>query len=102
MSVEPPAAREWTFLSNHAHVLLAVARDADLRVRDIAQRVGITERATQMIIADLVTGGYVARERVGRRNTYRVVPHRPFRHPLEAGHSVDELVAVLTAPRTQR
>jgi len=84
----------WTFLSNHGHVLLAVAAGPTLRIRDIAEHVGITERAVQLILNDLVDGGYVERTRAGRRNSYRVVQGLPFRHPLEAGHTVDELLAV--------
>ncbi len=89
----------WTFLSNHSRVLLAVARDNDLRIRDIAHRVGITERATQLILADLVEAGYLDRTRIGRRNSYRLAPGRPFRHPLESGYSVDELVALFRHER---
>ncbi len=89
----------WTFLSNHGHVFLTVARDPDARMRDIAARVGITERAAQLIIADLVTGGYVERTRVGRRNTYKIVPGQPFRHPAEAGRLVDELVEIFSPGR---
>lgn len=88
----------WTFLSNHGHVLLVIARDPDSRMRDIAEKVGITERAAQLIVADLVSGGYIERTRVGRRNTYRLVPGQPFRHPAEAGRLVDELVAIFTHP----
>jgi DNA-binding Lrp family transcriptional regulator len=84
----------WTFISNHGHVLLAVAAEPDVRMRDLADRIGITERAVQLILNDLVDGGYVERTRVGRRNTYRVVAGRPFRHPAEAGHTVDELVGL--------
>jgi predicted transcriptional regulator len=87
--------RSWTFLTNHAHVLLCIARDPTARARDIAEAVGITERATLSIIGDLVDGGYVHRRRVGRRNEYEVLAHRPFRHPLERAHEVDELLAVL-------
>ena len=87
-------ARQWTFLSNHGHVLLAVAEDPDARIRDIAERVGITERAAQLIIGDLVESGYVTRTRVGRRNSYRLAEHQPFRHPAESGRNVDDLVAI--------
>ncbi|NLT55834.1 MAG: winged helix-turn-helix transcriptional regulator [Actinomycetales bacterium] len=85
----------WTFLTNHALVLLCVAEDPGSRLRDIADRVGITERAIQAIVADLVAAGYLDRERVGRRNHYRVDPGRRLRHPLQAGHDVGELVAAL-------
>lgn len=73
----------WTFLSNHGHVLVSLAADPDVRVQDIADQVGITRRAVQMIVADLEVAGYVQRQRVGRRNRYTVVPGRRFRHPLE-------------------
>jgi DNA-binding MarR family transcriptional regulator len=81
--VSKVTAPTWTFLTNHAHVLLCVARDADLRIRDLATRVGITERAIQRVIADLEEAGYVSHERTGRRNRYRVEPSLPLRHPLE-------------------
>ncbi len=77
------SALGWTFLSNHGHVLVSLAADPEARVRDIAERVGITERAVQMIVADLEAAGYVVRERVGRRNRYSVSTEGRFRHPLE-------------------
>jgi DNA-binding MarR family transcriptional regulator len=88
---------EWTFLTNHAHVLLQLALEPDIRLRDIAARVGITERAAHAIISDLVEAGYVARTRIGRRNRYTVFPTLPLRHPLEADHAVGELLALLGA-----
>jgi len=84
----------WTFLSNHAHVLLAVAADPQIRVRDIAQRVGITERASQQILADLVADGYLHRTRIGRRNEYTIEGGRHFRHPAERTRTIDELIAI--------
>lgn len=97
MSAWPPAeAAPWTFLTNHSHVLICLARDPELRLRDLAGLVGITERAVQSIVGDLETAGYVERTRVGRRNRYTVHPDRPMRHPVEAGHSVAELLEVLT------
>ena len=83
---------EWTFLTNHAHVLLCIARDTHLRLREIADRVGITERAAQRIVAELVDAGYLARERNGRRNHYTLDTSRPMRHPVEEGHPVSRLV----------
>lgn len=71
----------WNFLTNHAHVLLCVWEDPEARVRDIATRVGITERAVQRILQELESDGYLVRERVGRRNRYRVRGDRPLRHP---------------------
>jgi predicted transcriptional regulator len=91
----PESAPGWTFLTNHAHVLVAIARDPHVRLRDVATQVGITERAAQKIVADLVAAGYLSRTRQGRRNAYTVASGRPFRHPLEAGHQLDELLAFL-------
>lgn len=86
---------DWTFLSNHAHVLICLARDSEARVRDIADRVGITERAAHRILGDLVADGYVTKERVGARNRYALHPDRPLRHPVERGHRVGELLEAL-------
>lgn len=83
---------EWTFLTNHSHVLVCLADDPELRIRDIAERVGITERATQRIVAELAASGYLEKERDGRRNRYRVVTDRPLRHPVEGTHTVGELL----------
>jgi predicted ArsR family transcriptional regulator len=82
----------WTFLTNHAHVLLAIAADSSVRMREVAARVGVSERAVQMIVADLVAGGYLTRSRVGRRNHYTVNRAGAFRHPAEADHRVGELL----------
>jgi predicted transcriptional regulator len=86
--------KPWTFLTNHARVLICIARDPDLRVRDVADQIGITERAAQLIITDLEEGGYLVRTRVGRRNTYTIKGDRPFRHPAEADHDVQDLIEV--------
>lgn len=98
MVVHVSPAPGWTFLSNHGHVLLGVVADPTARMRDLADRIGITERAVQLILNDLVSSGYLERTRTGRRNTYRLVVGQPFRHPAEAGHSVDELVALFSTP----
>ncbi len=82
----------WTFLTNHSHVLLCLARDPELRLRDIALLVGITERAVQRIIADLEEGGIITRSREGRNNRYTVHPELPLRHPVELGCTVGDLV----------
>lgn len=89
-------AAHWTFLTNHAHVLRAIASDPDIRVRDLGDRVGITERAALRILADLEEGGYLGRERVGRRTHYRLCVDRPMRHPMEASLSVASLLDALT------
>ena len=86
----------WTFLTNHAHVLICIAEQPDVRIRDIAVRVGITERAAQRIVADLAEAGYVVRKRVGRRNEYEVNKDVPLRHPLQADRSVGAIVRALT------
>lgn len=95
----------WTFLSNHTHVLLCIRNDPDVRLRDIAEQVGITERAAQNIVRDLVDAGYLQRTRVGRRNRYHVTATRPLRHSLERHHPIDALLEALAeppAPRGQR
>ena len=83
---------QWTFLTNHAHVLVLLDRDPDKRMRDLAREVSITERATQRIISELVESGYLTRRRQGRRNTYTLHGDQPLRHPLESSHTVDELL----------
>ncbi|MCL6644434.1 MAG: winged helix-turn-helix domain-containing protein [Dehalococcoidia bacterium] len=85
----------WTFLTNHGHVLLCIANDPGIRLRDIAERVGITERAAQRIVADLIEAGYITRRRVGRRNIYQVHPEMPLRHPVEQAHPVGELFRLI-------
>jgi DNA-binding MarR family transcriptional regulator len=91
----PGGARgRWTFLTNHAHVLLALTREPSARVRDLAAVVGITERAVQQILSDLEAGLVIERLRHGRRNSYRVNPNVELRHPLEAHHRVGELLSL--------
>ena len=85
----------WRFLSNHTQVLLCIRRDPNVRFREIAQMVGITERAAQRIVADLIESGYVERERVGRRNRYSVNPEIAMRHPAQDGHDIGELLQLL-------
>jgi DNA-binding transcriptional ArsR family regulator len=87
----------WTFLTNHGHVLLAVAMNPDIRVRELARIVGITPRHALLILRDLEEAGYVRRERVGRANHYTVHSSRPFRHPSAAAHQVRELLDIFTA-----
>jgi predicted transcriptional regulator len=91
----PDGGRSWTFLTNHAHVLFCIVQDPGARLRDVAERVGITERATQNIVGDLVEAGVVTRTRVGRRNHYDVHPGEPLRHPIEAHRSVGDLLALM-------
>ena len=93
------ASTRWTFLTNHAHVLLALYRQPDLRQRDIARLVGVTEGAVQRILTDLEHAGYLDAERIGRRNRYRVHPDLSLRHPLESHHRVGELLDTLAPER---
>lgn len=97
------AARHWTFLSNHGHVLVCLARDPEARLRDVALAVGITERAVQKIVSDLEEAGVVERVREGRRNRYRLFLDRPLRHPIEAHRTVGSLLGmVLDEPAVRR
>ncbi len=98
----PARDSDWTFLTNHAHVLLALARDPHCRLRDVAALVGITERSVQAIVADLEAEGYLTRTRVGRRNVYRLHPQRRFRHPAESRHRIGELLDLFAAPPAGR
>lgn len=82
----------WTFLTNHAHVLLLLSGDAAMRMRDAAAAVGITERAVQRIVDDLAAAGYLSIEKDGRRNRYTVNTELPLRHPVEAHCTVGSLI----------
>ena len=87
--------KPWRFVTNHTQVLLCIARDGDVRMRDLAELVGITERAAQRIVADLVDAGFVERERVGRRNRYAINRSRAMRHPQQFDHEIGELLDLL-------
>jgi len=88
-------SRSWTFLTNHAHVLLTVTASPDIRLREIADLVGITERTAMQIVVDLEEAGYITKERQGRRNHYTVSDDQPLRHPLEDHHNVGRLLSAL-------
>jgi len=95
----PDAPRaNWTFLTNHGHVLVCISQNPDVRLAEIADLVGIGERAAHRIVQDLVDGGYVTRDKVGRRSVYTVDLSRPLRHPLEAGHAIGVVFAPLAEP----
>ena len=89
------AERNWVFLSSHGYVLIEVAREPEATVRDLAARAQITERQAHRVLNDLVEAGYVVRERVGRRNRYRVNESGPMRHPALEGHKIGELLSAL-------
>ncbi len=82
----------WTFFTNHAHVLVCLAGDPEMRLRDVGAQVGITERAIQKIVAELEAGGVLERERHGRRNVYRILGKLPLRHPVESHCTVEGLI----------
>ena len=84
--------KPWRFLSNHTQVLLAIVHDPEARLRDVADAVGITERAAQRIVADLVESGYITRERVGRRNHYRINREAKMRHDAQFGQEIGPLL----------
>ncbi len=88
--------RTWTFLTNHAQVLLCLDETPDIRLRDVAERVGITERATQRILAELVDAGYVTSERIGRRNRYTVDRQHAMRHSAQFGYEIGALLRALS------
>src|SRR5215211_7495399 len=87
--------RNWSFLTNHARVLVAIAHDPDIRLRELGETVGITERAAHRIVDELATAGYVSRERTGRRNHYTIQPDLPLPGPLARSQRVGDLLAIL-------
>jgi DNA-binding MarR family transcriptional regulator len=89
---------QWTLLTNHGRILLIIARDQELRIRDVALAAGVTERRAQSIIVDLEQAGYISKKREGRRNVYSVNRKRPFRHQAESGHKVGELIDLFANP----
>ena len=90
-----PESRSWHFLTSHAQVLLCLQRNPRVRLRDVAETVGITERAAQRIVSDLVEAGYVSREREGRRNHYVLDRSVPMRHPSQLNHEIGDLLDLL-------
>lgn len=96
------APNTWTFLSNHAHVLLCIAQEPEVRLRDVAVRVGITERAVQKIVGELEDGGALTRLRDGRRNQYVIHSDCPLRHPVEGHQTVGKLLALVLTPAQLR
>ncbi|MDI3284765.1 MarR family transcriptional regulator [Polyangium sp. 15x6] len=101
-AASPEERSGWTFLTNHAHVLFCLAEDPEVRLRDVAERVGITERAVQRIVTDLEGEGFVSRSRVGRRNLYEVHADKPLRHPIEAHRDVKSLLTLILRGRAPR
>ncbi|MZH02786.1 MAG: MarR family transcriptional regulator [Nitrospinae bacterium] len=95
MSKNKDTTSSWTFLTNHAHVLMCLAKNPSKRIRDLAVEVGITERAVQRIIVDLEADGYLDHIRDGRRNVYKVFSHKPLRHSIEKHRQVHDLIELI-------
>ncbi|WP_093459568.1 helix-turn-helix transcriptional regulator [Streptomyces melanosporofaciens] len=100
MNRPPEPHAGWTFLTNHARVLIAIFEDHTIRVRDIAARCQLTERAVQKIIADLEEDGYLTHVRQGRSNVYRIAPDTSLRHPADVGATVADLLSLLARQET--
>jgi len=96
------AAAGWTFFSNHTHVLVCLARDPDVRLRDVAEMVGITERSAVKIVSELEAAGVVTRSRVGRRNHYEINFDVQLRHPVEGDRTVGALLEMVLDPKARR
>ncbi|MEM6472048.1 MAG: winged helix-turn-helix transcriptional regulator [Planctomycetota bacterium] len=94
-TAEKPASR-WTFLTNHSHVLIVLHAEPELVLREVANRVGITERAVQRVVQELEQDGVIRRERIGRKNRYEVITDSPLRHPIEAHRSIGDLLKLIT------
>ena len=99
-SVSTASDNAWTFVTNHTQVLLRIAEDPDVRLRDVAAHIGITERAVQRIVADLVEAGFLKRHRVGRRNRYEIDREHAMRHPAQSGHEIGALLDLLSPEPT--
>lgn len=95
-SVEPVVhGARWTFLTNHSHVLILLARDPGMVLREVAARIGITERAVQRIIRELEEDGFLEKEKVGRQNHYKILRDRPLRHPIESHRQIGDLLDLI-------
>lgn len=102
LGIAPPAGPDgtrWTFLTNHMHVIVLLAGNSEMVLREVAARIGITERAVQRIIADLEEGGCIEREKVGRRNRYRIHLESKLRHPIEAHRTIGDLLDLIATKR---
>ena len=93
---------EWSFLTNHARVLVCIAHDPGARLRDIAATLGITERSAYSIVTDLTDGGYVVKEKDGRRNRYQIQAHLPLREAITQERTIGEVLDVLVETNTRK
>jgi len=94
-SIRSASTADWTFLTNHSHVLICIAAQPDIRVSEVARLVGIGERATHRIIHELEAAGYLTVHKEGRKNVYSIDLNQPLRHPLESDHDIREIVMPL-------
>ena len=94
-SPESSKPSNWTFLTNHAHALICLARDPEMVLKDVATLVGVTERAVQRIVSELELGGYIKREKDGRRNRYELTLAKSLRHPVESNCDLKSLVDLI-------
>lgn len=92
----------WSFLTNQGRVLLCIAHDPGVRVRDLATMVGVTERSAHAIVTDLVDAGYVVKDKAGRRNRYRIQEHLPLRDPITQDRTIGEMLDVLVGVNAHR
>jgi hypothetical protein len=92
---------KWTFLSNHGRALVCIAGDPDVRLRDIAATLGITERGAYGIVSDLAVGGYIVKERDGRRNRYQIKHHLPLPESPDRGEAIGDVLNVLRGPTSK-
>lgn len=92
---------KWTFFSNYGHVYFLIAGNSDIVVREIAIKVGITERSVISIIQELEESGYIEREKVGRSNRYKILPKKTLRHPLESNVQLKDLVDLISGHKHQ-
>ena len=88
-------AQGWTYLTNHTHILVVLAREPSMRIRDLSDEVGITQRAVQRILAELVQGGILTVKKEGRRNSYEINRGSQLRHPLESHHTIGDLLDII-------
>jgi predicted transcriptional regulator len=91
---DPKAKHDWTFLSNHGHLLIQIAKKPEIKINELAAVVGISERRAQSIVGDLESAGYLEVTRIGRRNSYQVITSSKFRHPLESNKSINALLKI--------
>jgi DNA-binding MarR family transcriptional regulator len=97
--VSQDTSPSWSFLTNHARVLVCIAHDRGIRLREIGAAVGITERAAHRIVVELADAGYISRERNGRRNHYRIRSHLPVPDPVAQEQKIGDLLTILAGPR---